>query len=91
MCNRHTSTTPPNQSSNGGQVDPQDQDGGYYPQIGDVVNTLPPDTHKVKMNGQKYFVSPDGVYYQEQRDANGNKIYVVAGLPDEEDDAQPQQ
>ncbi len=51
------------------------------PQIGDVVNSLPADTRKIKIDGEKYIVSPDDYYYQETRDSNGNKVYEIVGVP----------
>jgi len=51
------------------------------PQMGDVVNQLPPDCRKIKVSNQKLWVSPDGIYYQEQADTNGNKTYKIVGLP----------
>lgn len=54
------------------------------PQMGDIVNQLPPDCRKIKVNGQKLYVSPDGVYYQELVDANGTASYKVVGLPTDE-------
>jgi hypothetical protein len=61
------------------------------PQMGDIVTQLPPDCKKIKVNGSKLWVSPDGVYYQEQVDANGNKTYKIVGLPSDEPDQQNQQ
>lgn len=66
-------------TDNGGQVN-----GADYPEIGDVIDELPQDTRKVKINGEKLFVTPDGVYLQEQRDSTGKKIYVVTGTPDDD-------
>ncbi len=54
------------------------------PQMGDIVTQLPPDCRKIRVSGQKLWVSPDGVYYQEQVDASGNKIYKIVGLPSDE-------
>jgi len=56
------------------------------PQIGDIVSELPPDCRKIKVNGQKLWVSPDGVYYQELTDSNKNRIYKIVGLPSDETD-----
>jgi uncharacterized protein DUF6515 len=58
------------------------------PQIGDVVTTIPPDCRKINLNGEKYYVSPDGYYYQETRDQNNNKVYKVVGTPQDEPDNQ---
>jgi hypothetical protein len=56
------------------------------PQIGDIVTQLPPDCRKIKLNGEKLYISPDGVYYKEQVDANGNKTYKIVGLPTDDSD-----
>jgi len=54
------------------------------PQLGDIVTKLPADCRKIKVNGEVLYVSPDGVYYQEIIDANGNKTYKIVGLPADE-------
>lgn len=51
------------------------------PQVGDVVNQLPDNCRKVKLNGKKYFVSPDGIYYEEFTDANNMQAYRIASIP----------
>jgi hypothetical protein len=56
------------------------------PQMGDIVLQLPQDCRKIKVNGQKLWVSPDGIYYQELTDANHNKTYKIVGLPSDETD-----
>lgn len=63
-----------------------DQQQPQGPKMGDIVNQLPQDCRKIKVDGQKLWVSPDGVYYQEQVDANKNKTYKVVGLPSDEPD-----
>ncbi len=63
-------------------TDVQDQQQG--PQMGDVLGQLPPDCRKITVNGEKLYVDPDGVYYQEQTDDKGNKTYKVVGLPSDE-------
>ena len=50
------------------------------PQVGDVVNAVPAGSKKVKINGEKLFVSPDGVYYQEDN-SGGSRLYRVVGIP----------
>lgn len=50
------------------------------PKPGDIVSQLPPDCRKVRLNGTTYYVSADGIYYQEERDSNNNKVYKVVGL-----------
>ncbi|MFA6087561.1 MAG: DUF6515 family protein [Mucilaginibacter sp.] len=60
-------------------------------QVGDVVKELPDDSRKIKVNGEKLYVSPDGTYFQEQTDADNNKVYKVVGLSGEEPDDDNQQ
>jgi hypothetical protein len=60
------------------------QDQPQAPRIGDIVTQLPQDCRKINVNGQKMYVSPDGVYYQEQVDSNNNKTYKIVGLPSDE-------
>jgi hypothetical protein len=50
------------------------------PKVGDVVNQLPPDCRKVKLAGAVYYVSEDGIYYQEFKDNNNNTAYKIVGL-----------
>jgi hypothetical protein len=57
------------------------------PKIGDVVNQLPSDCRKININGQKLYVSPDGVYYQQQVDATGVINFKIVGLPSTSSDA----
>ncbi len=66
-------------------------DNGAMPQIGDVIDELPENSQKVKINGEKYYVTPDGVYLHQQRDSSGKKVYVVTGVPDDGPDDEPQQ
>ncbi len=54
------------------------------PQVGDIVQTLPQDCRRINLNGQKYYVSTDGYYYQETIDANNNKVYKIVGTPTDE-------
>lgn len=53
------------------------------PQIGDIVTQLPPDCRKIKINGEKLFVSPDGYYYQETQNGD-NKAYKIVGTPSDD-------
>ena len=53
------------------------------PQVGDLVNRLPDNCRKVSLNGKKYFVSPNGIYYEKVKDPNGNTAYKIASLPDQ--------
>ncbi|WP_461449649.1 DUF6515 family protein [Mucilaginibacter sp.] len=52
------------------------------PQVGDIVNELPDGCHKVTLNGKKYFVSPNDIYYQPYTDENGNNGFRIASVPD---------
>ena len=56
------------------------------PQIGDLVNQLPPNCRKVLVNGQRLFVSVEGIYFQEKIDENGIKYYKIVGLPTDDPD-----
>ena len=55
------------------------------PKVGDLVNQLPDDCRKVILNGKRYFVSPDGIYYEKVTDPNGNTAYRIASLPSDDD------
>jgi hypothetical protein len=48
--------------------------------VGDIVNELPADCRKVTLNNKKYFVSPDNVFYEEFKDADGTG-YRVSSIP----------
>lgn len=56
-------------------------------QVGDMVAQLPDGCRKVTLNGKKYFVSADDVYYEEITDNNHNVSYRVASVPTNDDDA----
>jgi len=53
------------------------------PKVGDISGQLPPNCRKVTLNGKKYFVSPDDIYYEQIKDNNGNTAYRIASIPDE--------
>jgi hypothetical protein len=55
------------------------------PKVGDIVNQLPDDCRRVILNGKRYFVSPNGIYYEKVTDPNGNTAYKIASLPDDND------
>jgi len=55
------------------------------PQVGDVVNQLPDGCRKVSLNGKKFYVSPDGIYYQKVTDPEGNVAYRIASLPESQE------
>lgn len=63
-----------------------DQQQGILPRVGDVVNSIPSDSRKVTINGEKLFVSPDGVYYQEDNSGD-SRIFKIVGVPPAEDGA----
>ena len=56
------------------------------PHVGDVVQQLPDDCRRVKLNGQVYYASPDGIYYVVIYDAQGNEAYRIASIANEESD-----
>jgi len=45
-----------------------------------VVDTLPDDCRKVTINKKKYYVSPDNIFFEEFKDADGSG-YRVASIP----------
>jgi hypothetical protein len=49
------------------------------PIIGDIVDELPADCRTVTLNGNKYYVSPDDVYYEEIAGPNNTIRYKVVG------------
>jgi hypothetical protein len=53
------------------------------PQVGDIVNQLPDDCRKVSLNGKKYFVSPNNIYYEKVVGPDGNTAYRIASLPND--------
>lgn len=61
------------------------------PQIGDIVDQLPPNCRKININGDKLYLSQDGVYYKAQLDQDNNKVYKIVGLPADDDQGQPDQ
>jgi hypothetical protein len=63
-----------------GDGDTADQYQG--PRVGDIANRLPENSRSVTLNGKKYYVSPDEVYYEAVRDNRGNIGYKVASVPD---------
>src|SRR6185312_5321827 len=48
--------------------------------VGDVLHELPADCRKITLNHKKYYVSPDNVFYEEFKDADGSG-YRVASVP----------
>jgi hypothetical protein len=49
-------------------------------QVGDVIEQLPADCRKVTLNNKQYYVSPDNIFYEEFKDADGTG-YRVASVP----------
>jgi len=60
------------------------------PQVGDIINKLPDGSHKVMLNGKKYYVAPDGIYYQEFTDPNNFKAYRIVSIPSDDDNEKQQ-
>lgn len=54
------------------------------PQVGDIIGQLPDNCRKVSLNGKKYFVSPDDIYYESVTDSNGSTAYRIASIPDQD-------
>ena len=48
------------------------------PEVGSTVSILPDDCKTVTINNQKYYVAPDGTYYEEVHE-NNEVYYKVAG------------
>jgi hypothetical protein len=61
------------------------------PQIGDIVAQLPQGCRRLRVNGQMLYLSPDGIYYQQQVEQDGTTDYKIVGLPDDNGDDQQQQ
>jgi hypothetical protein len=51
------------------------------PQVGDLVDSLPEGCKIIKLNGQRYYVSQEGYYFQDAVDTNGDKVYKIVGTP----------
>lgn len=66
-------------------TDGADNNVNQAPQVGDIVNQLPDNCRKVSLNGKKYFVSPDDIYYEAVTDRNGNTGYRIASVPTDQD------
>jgi hypothetical protein len=50
------------------------------PSDDNIIPQLPQNSRKVEINGQTMYVSPDGMYYQEERDGNNNVTgYRIVG------------
>ncbi len=64
-----------------GELNTADAGDEQMPLVGDIVTELPKDSRPVTIDGQKVYVSPDGIYYKEDQDANDSKVYRVVGVP----------
>lgn len=53
------------------------------PQVGDLVDNLPEGCKIIKLNGQRYYVSQEGYYFQDAVDLNGDKVYKIVGTPND--------
>lgn len=49
-------------------------------QIGDIISVLPEGCREVTIKNEKYFVSPDDVYYEEVTDGNATTYRVIGKL-----------
>lgn len=67
-------------------TDPNATDDVAAPQVGDIVNQLPEGCHRVSLNGKKYFVSPNDIYYEKVTDPDGNVAFKIVSLPAPDDD-----
>ena len=52
------------------------------PKVGDVVDHLPENVHRVTLNGKKYYVTAEDIYFEEITGRNGNVEYRIASVPD---------
>ncbi|WP_183558907.1 DUF6515 family protein [Mucilaginibacter sp. SP1R1] len=69
------------------------QDSGNYhqtPQVGDMTDQLPNNTHKVNVNGKKYWVTPDNIYLEKVK-VGDKTSYRVSSVPDDTDQSEPTQ
>lgn len=55
-------------------------------QVGDLVDNLPEQSRRVNLNGQKYYVTPDGYYLQDAVDDDGTKVYKIISVPTQDAD-----
>jgi len=67
-------------TDNGGAND--DGTVNQVPKVGDVVDQLPENVHRVSLNGKKYYVTAEDIYFEEITDKNGNTVYRIASVPD---------
>lgn len=48
------------------------------PQVGDMTDQLPQNSRKIKLNGKRYWVTPDNIYLEEVKTNNGTSYRVVS-------------
>lgn len=64
----------------GGSAGSQDD----LPQVGDLVDSLPQGCRIIRLNGQKYYESQEGYYFQDAVDTNGDKVFKIVGTPEDQ-------
>ncbi|MDB5025936.1 MAG: hypothetical protein JWP78_3691 [Mucilaginibacter sp.] len=50
------------------------------PKVGNMVTKLPADCRKIDLNGDTFFVSEDGIYYQQVKDSDNKTAYKIVAL-----------
>jgi hypothetical protein len=53
------------------------------PQVGDLVDHLPEGFRILKLNGQRYYVSQEGYYFQDAVDTDGEKVFKIVATPND--------
>jgi hypothetical protein len=61
------------------------------PQVGDVVGELPDGCKNVALNNKKYYVAPDGIYYEDFTDNHNFKAFRIVSIPSNDDQGEHQQ
>jgi len=56
------------------------------PQVGDVVGQLPDGCKTVTLKNKKYYVAPDGVYYEDFTGNDKKQAYRIVSIPSDDDD-----
>jgi len=67
-----------------GRLNTEQDDSVYHqnPIVGDVADQLPENSHKVTINGKKYWVTPTGVYLEKVK-MDDKTVYRVSSVPEE--------
>lgn len=64
-----------------GEINNSDESADDAPlQVGDLVDQLPPDCKTVNVNGEELIVTPDKVYFKEEKQDN-TTVYRVVSVP----------